>query len=51
MSKDEYLQKIKAIQDTMQAMFEEEDKLLGILTSAKEEAHQNVIKYAAGQEV
>ena len=24
----------------MQAMFEEEDKLLGILTSAKEEAHQ-----------
>lgn len=51
MSKDEYLQKIKAIKDTMQAMFEEEDKLLGILTSAKEEAHQNVVKYTIGQEV
>lgn len=50
MTKDTYLEKIKAIKDTMQAMFDEEDKLLGILTSAKEEAHQNVIKYTAGQE-
>lgn len=50
MSKDEYLQKIKAIKDTMQAMFDEEDNLLGILTSAKEEAHQNVVKYTIGQE-
>ena len=50
MTSDTYQEKLKAIADTMQAMFDEEDKLLGILTSAKEEAHQYAIKHNIKQE-